>query len=223
MKNKRFFLVWFSAIIIFFSFVIADFSYAKGGKSSGGSRSFGGSRSTSSPQRVSPPATNNTQRQAAPSSSFGGSRSVSKPPTNAPAANNMSSSIGGARNYNHDYSAKYGAPRRTITSNQMPGLPNNYRVNDYGGFSSGLMTGYLMGSTSMMWSMPFHPAFYYSRPTYYNNPDGTVSVYPPTFSFMKLFMGIIIFVVVLALIIWIFRKIKRARSGGDSYSQSSFS
>lgn len=212
--KKVFNSLFFIAFIALFALIVSDFAEAKGGRSFGGSKSFGGSRSSGS---TSKPSTG-MQRQSAPSSSFGGTKS-----TNTPSTSNMGrSGAVGASSLNNNYTSKYGAPRRTMTSNDMPGLASNYRVHDYGGFSSGLMTGYLMGSTSWMWSMPFHPAFYYSRPTYYNNPDGTVSVYPPTFSFLKLFVGLALFIVVLWIIIKI---VKRVRGGGngDSYSQSSFS
>jgi hypothetical protein len=91
-------------------------------------------------------------------------------------------------------------------------------VHSYGGYTDGLMMGYLMGRTSAMWYTPFHPAFYYSRPVYVNNPDGTMEVYPPTFSFFRLFLGL----AVLGLIVWLVMRFFRRRAGVDSGSQSSF-
>ncbi len=186
---------------------------ARGGGSRGGS--FGGSRSfgrSSAPSRPSAPA-------SAPRSSFGGNRSTA---VGSGAA--KSSSFGGTRMASSgDYTSKYGTPRRTVAGNTMAGVPGNYRVNDYGGYSSSLMMGYMMGSTSMMWSMPFHPAFYYSRPYYVTNPDGTVGVYPPTFSFAKLFFTLVILGAIIFVIYVIIRNRRRNNgSWGVTHSQSSF-
>ena len=76
-----------------------------------------------------------------------------------------------------------------------------------------------MGSTSMLWMMPFHPAFYYSRPNYVENADGTVSVYPPTFSWGKLFMTLII----IGVIVYFVRNYFRKKKESTEYSnQGSF-
>jgi hypothetical protein len=201
--NKPFFV----AIIIALLWLLIgnDVLNARGGRggSFGGSRSFG----RSSPSRTS----------SAPRSSFGGSRATSL-------SGGRSSSFSATKmNASRDYTTKYGAPRRTVAGNTMAGVPGNYRMNDYGGFSSGLMMGYMMGNTSMMWSMPFHPAFYYSRPYYVTNPDGTVGVYPPTFSFAKLFFTLII-VGGIAYIIYVIIRNRRRNAGswGVTHSQSSF-
>ena len=128
-------------------------------------------------------------------------------------------SFGGNRMTQAQATKKYGTPRKTETmvGKNAAGQNVSYSVNRYGGYGSGLMTGYMMGSVPFMWSMPFHPAFYYSRPTYVTNPDGTIAVYPPTFSFGKLLFTLLI----IAAIIFIIRRIIKARrSRADS--QSSF-
>jgi hypothetical protein len=164
----------------------------------GGGRSFGGSRSPSySPSRPASP----SSPMSRGGSSFGGSR-----PQSAIAGSN--------------YRSSYGVPRQS-TPMSVPGASSPYMVHSYGGYSDGLMTGYLMGRTSMMWSMPFHPAFYYSRPVYVTSPTGAVEVYPPTFSFFRLFMGMFIMGGVVFLVVWLIRR--RNNGGGYNTSQSSFS
>lgn len=152
------------------------------------SPSFGGSRSMTSP------APSSMQRNG---SSFGGSRAM------APAAAN--------------YQRSYGIPRQS-TPMTLPGRSSPYMVHSYGGYTDGLMMGYLMGRTSAMWYMPFHPAFYYSPPVYVTNPNGAMEVYPPTFSFFRLFLGLAIF----GAIIWLVMRLVRRRADGGSDSQSSF-
>lgn len=89
-------------------------------------------------------------------------------------------------------------PRRVENIRQTGpgGTPQNYVVHSYGGYGDGFMTGYLTGQTSWMWSTPFHPAFYYSRPYYYTQPDGSVLVYPPTFSWGSFILGALILLVI---------------------------
>jgi uncharacterized membrane protein len=84
------------------------------------------------------------------------------------------------------------------------------------------MTGYMMGSIPFMWHTPFHPAFYYSRPQYLHNPDGSVEVYPGTFSFGSLLMVIIIGGAVIYIIYRIVRTVRR-KSATTAESVSSFS
>jgi hypothetical protein len=162
-----------------------------------GGGSFGGSRRSSpsyAPSRPSAPSSS-MQRSGG---SFGGSRSMS------PAAGSS-------------YRSSYGIPRQSAPVS-VPGASSPYMVHSYGGYTDGLMMGYLMGRTSAMWYTPFHPAFYYSRPVYVNNPDGTMEVYPPTFSFFRLFLGL----AVLGLIVWLVMRFFRRRAGVESGSQSSF-
>ncbi len=107
-----------------------------------------------------------------------------------------------------------------MPQNELPAnTPSNYIVNDYGGFGHGLMLGYLAGSTPFMWSMPFHPAFYYSRPTYVYNDDGTVEVYPPTFQFGRMLLTIFVVGIIVAVIYVVVRNRRRGRR----LNQSSFS
>lgn len=172
--------------------------------------SFGGFR------RGSP--SNAPSRPAAPSSSFGGSRSTTSP---APSSLQRSgSAFGGTRAMAPaaaNYQRSYGIPRQSSPVS-VPGATSPYMVHNYGGYTDGLMMGYLMGRTSAMWYTPFHPAFYYSRPVYVPGANGAMEVYPPTFSFFKLFMGLAIF----GLIIWLVMRFFRRRSAGADDSQSSF-
>jgi hypothetical protein len=157
----------------------------------GGSRSFGGSRT--SPNRPNAPSQRGTGYSApAPKNSFGGSR-MSRPA---------------------DYTGRYGVPRST-ERRSMPGAngtQNNYVVNRYGGMGDGFM----MGSIPWYWSMPFHPAYYYSRPHTVVNPDGTTGVYPGTFQWGSLFMTLLV-IGAIGFVIYIWLKNKRRRL---SYAQA---
>ncbi|HPI18927.1 MAG TPA: hypothetical protein PKY56_01020 [Candidatus Kapabacteria bacterium] len=193
-----------SIVFLVLMLLMPDILEARGGRGFGGGRSFGGSRRSFSnrqysrqPSRTSPTQSNRmgtSQRKT----SFGGTR--------------LSSS--------QNYTKKYGTPRRTAPAGTTPGVPKNYVVHQYGGYGNSLMMGYLMGQSSFLWMMPFHPAFYYSKPYYVENPDGTMEVYPPTFSFEK----VIITIIILAGIVFIIRAIiKRKRQyNNQQSSQSSF-
>lgn len=147
------------------------------------------------------------------SSSSNRSRSTTKPRTDP----KKTPSFGGSRTTKAAAQKKYGTPRKTetITGKNAAGQPVNYRMNSYGGYGSGLMTGYMMGATPFYWSLPFHPAFYYSRPVYVSNADGSMDVYPPRFSFGKLLITII---VIVAIIFIIRRIIKSRKANNQSYS-----
>lgn len=127
-------------------------------------------------------------------------------------------SFGGKRMSASQARKKYSTPRKqeTVTRRAADGSNQTYVMNSYGGYGSGLMTGYMMGTSMWYWSMPFHPAFYYGRPAYVTNPDGSVGVYPPTFSFSRLFFTLMI----LGLIGFI---IYRAFSQKKKYSQMPYS
>ena len=197
------------------AFAKGSFGGSKGGSSrsfSKPSSSFGGSKSAPSASK--------------PISSFGGSKSTQS----APSMSKPTSSFGGQKSVNRgfkgqrmtnssQYTGKYGAPRKTVTSNDYQGLPQNYRVNQYGGMSDGFMMGYLMGSSPWYWHTPFHPAFYYSRPNYVYSDDGTVAVYPPTFSFGNVLLVLIVGGSILFIIVVIIRKRKqnKAESFGGSF------
>jgi len=180
-------------------FVLPDFAEARRGGSFGGSR--GGS------VRQSKPPTNQQARQPAAAQ-----RSTGK------------TSFGGNRITNQQATAKYGTPRRTetTTGTNAQGGAQTYNVNHYGGYSSGLMTGYMLGHTTMLWMMPFHPAFYYSRPYYVENEDGSVDVYPHTISFARIIIGLIVLLIVVAIIRAAIRRF-RGRSQISKPKFSSFS
>ncbi|HRP02205.1 MAG TPA: hypothetical protein PLE30_06100 [Candidatus Kapabacteria bacterium] len=162
----------------------------------GGRGSFGRSRSS---------------RGSSSRSSSSSSRSSSRSSASALPRNPAKSpSFGGNRISREHASAKYGVPRKTETISSKNGLGQqmNYRVNDYGGFSSSLMMGYMMGNMSW-WMMA--PSLLYSRPVYVENTDGSVDVYPPTFSFTK-FLLLLIAIVVVVYIIKGYIRNKRAKN-----------
>jgi len=163
-----------------------------GARSFGGTRSFGGYRSYNLPG-TSPKITSPLRKKSfditAKTKSFGGT---------------VSSALNRSQ-----IASKYGIPRKVITPRELPRLPQNAVVNHYGDFASGLMMGYLMGHTSWLWYLPFHPAFYYTKPVRVENPDGTVSYYPPTFDYSKFFLTLI-FLGSLGFIVY--RLIKKRRS-----------
>jgi hypothetical protein len=98
-------------------------------------------------------------------------------------------------------------------------------VNHYGDFASGLMMGYLMGHTSWLWYLPFHPAFYYTQPVRVENPDGTISYYPPSFDYSKFFLTLIFLASIGFIIYRIIKKRRRAHAfiTDTDLSKSSFS
>jgi hypothetical protein len=193
----------------------SSFAQPKSAPPSGGS-SFGGARSAPS---MSP------NRGSAPSSASPGMSGGIRQPASAPSATGSigatapRSSFGGSRlGSGNDYRKSYGIPRQT-SPQTLPGYSSPVMMHRYGGFSDGLMMGYMMGHSSWMWSMPFHPAFYYSRPHVVYATDGTTvqEVYPPTFSFFRMILTIGI----VLLLVYIVVRIVRARRGA-SYSGSSF-
>ncbi len=166
------------------------------------SSAFGGTRST--------PSTSSSR----PSNSFGGSKSTNSPTYATPRSGGAS--LNGNRMSSDQASRSYGTPRRTY--NQSYG-GSNIRVNDYGGFSSGLMAGYLAGTIMAPAWHPFSGSFYYGRPTYVYGPNGQIeSVYPPTFSFFKLFIAIAIFGLILFVLYKIFTRNKKKQLSNSSFS-----
>ncbi len=208
MKMLKFRLPGIMLIIaLIILFVAPEFADARRG-----GRSFGGRRSTSKSYKSNTRSKTSTARK--PTSSMNASKSTN------PAKR---TSFGGSRmTSSKAYTSKYGTPRKKTeyTGTNAAGQQQRYVMHGYGGYGSGLMTGYMMGTTSWMWSMPFHPAFYYSRPYYVNNPDGSMGVYPPTFSFTRLLFTLIVVAIILYIIV---RLIKRKSRNSRSYSQSSFS
>ncbi len=219
MKSKINRFVNYSALFVaLIILILPELAEARGGGggrggSFGGSRG-GGGRSFSSP-RSSP----------SPTKSFGGTRSTPTPSANrsmssAPSAGR--SSFGGSRISNGSaYTSKYGVPRQStpMTRTGANGIQQNYVVHSYGGYGTGLMTGYMLGHSSWMWGMPFHPAYYYSRPYEVMGANGAIEVYPPTFSFGKFFFTLLIF----GLILWLIIRLFKRRTSTNGYgSQSSF-
>ncbi len=207
MRNKHRILNILASLFLaltLFLFVAPDIADARRGSR----RSFGGSRrSYSKPKSTQKKSTQPKSSQR---------RSMVSP------TNKKVTSFGGNRlSSSKAYTQKYGTPRKksTVQGKNAQGMPQRYVVNNYGGYGSSLMTGYLLGSTSWMWAMPFHPAFYYSRPYYHQNADGTVSVYPPTFSATKLIFTLVIAAVIIYIIYTI---IKSRRRKSRELSQSSF-
>lgn len=208
MKARSKSSVWTLAVLIVsvMALFVMDVSEAEARRG----RSFGGSRGGSS---------FGSSRRSTPS--YGSSsRSTSRPRSSA--TTQRRSSFGGTRlSSPQQYTRSYGIPRRTesVRAPAMGGTGySNYQVHQYGGMGDRFMTGYLMGSTSWMWSMPFHPAFYYGRPAYYTNPNGVTEVYPPTFQLGKL----IITLVVIGGIGYVIYRVMRRRSTAQPGPQSSF-
>jgi hypothetical protein len=179
-----------------------------GGRRSGGGGFFGSRRS--SPSYSTSPRTSSSSSS---SSRLGGTRSTTQ----------RRSSFGGTRlSSPTEYTRSYGIPRRTesVRAPSMAGSGYaNYSVHRYGGMSDGFMMGYISGHTPWMWSTPFHPAFYYSRPAYFTNPDGTVEVFPPTFQLGRLILTL----VVIGGIAYVIYRVVRRRSASPDAPQSSFS
>lgn len=160
--------------------------------------------------------------------SFGRSRGISRPRSTTrstartatrPLNPQRTPSFGGKRMSSQQAQAKYGVPRKVqpMSGTNAAGSPVNYNVHHYGGFSSSLMTGYMMGN--MAWWM-MAPSMLYSRPVYVEKGDGSIDVYPPSFDWGKLFTILII----AAVIIYFVRAYRRNKNRVVSnYSQSSFS
>jgi hypothetical protein len=187
--------------------------------------SFGGSRRSYSAPRSSPRGGGSFGgSRRSPSTSPYSSRGTTRPSTSQPTSTRTNAFGGSRLNSSREYTSRYGVPRKTETR-AIPGAngTTNYTVNRYGGMGDGFMMGYLMGSIPWYYSMPFHPAFYYSRPYTVTNPDGTVGAYPGTFSWGTLF-----FVLLLVggggyiLYVWLRNKRQRRQLGGVDMSRSSF-
>ena len=187
--------------------------------------SFGGRRSFSSPSRSyrAPSNTNRSfggRRSTQPSNY--GSRSRSTDRSSMPSMGR--NSFGGSRmTSSKDYTSRYGVPRQTSTQ-RMAGANGGqtYVINRYGGMGDGFMMGYLMGSIPWYFSMPFHPAFYFSRPYTAANPDGSMSVYPGTFQWGTLLFTLLIVAGVLFILYVWYKQRRRRMVGADDMSDSSF-
>ncbi|MBL7999241.1 MAG: hypothetical protein JNL32_11455 [Candidatus Kapabacteria bacterium] len=188
--------------------------------------SFGGSRNRSGGGGGSIFGNRNSSRPA-PYSGGGYRSTPQRTPSSSPGySTNRSGSMGGYRSNTtqmKDYTSRYGAPRRQQSQTRYEdGMNRTYVYNSYGGFSDGLMMGYMMGGSSWLWHTPFHPAFYYSRPVVNPMPDGSMQVYPPTFSFATLFFMLILAGVIVFVIYVIIKARRRSRFGAGDMSQSSF-
>ncbi len=177
--------------------------------------SSGGS-SGSYRSRTSPSYRDRYSTSPSTGSSSGSSRGGSSSPRTSFGGRRLSSS--------QEYTSSYGIPRRTeqlkVPSGTSSGMAQNYTVHRYGGAGDGFMMGYLTGSSSWLWSMPFHPAFYYTRPYYVPGANGQMEVYPPTFSWTKL----IIVLLVAGGIVFVVVSVLRSRRGvARNVSRSSFS
>jgi len=214
-------ILWVVAVfVMLFTTIAPDMSSQRRGGSFGGSRSSG--RSYSSP-RSSPSGGGSfgSSRSSAPRSGSPSSSSAPRSSTSIPR-----NSFGGSRlNSSRDYTSQYGTPRQV----QKQAVPNgaggtsNYVVNRYGGMGDGFMMGYMMGSIPWYFSMPFHPAYYYSRPVTVANPDGTTGIYPGTFQWGTLFFTLLV-VGGIGYIIYVYIRNRRRRNelGSSNMSQSSF-
>jgi hypothetical protein len=185
--------------------------------------SFGGSRRSYSAPRSGGGGSFGRSRSSSPSRSYSTPRTGSRSTTTT----SRNNSFGGSRlNTSKDYTSRYGTPRQT----QRQTVPNgagstNYVVNRYGGMGDGFMMGYMMGSIPWYFSMPFHPAFYYSRPSTVVNPDGTTGIYPGTFQWGTLLLTLVIAGAIIY-VIYVVVKARRRRAMGYTTttdgSQSSF-
>lgn len=193
-------------IVLVALFVMHDIAEARGGRSFGGSRrSFSRPKSGgglfSKPRRQTSPL---SKRQQTSPLSQRQQTSTSRPRT----------SFGGTRlSSGQDYRKSYGTPRKSEPvrmAGQTAGSPR-YVAHYYGGMGDRFMTGYMMGATSMWWYTPFHPAFYYSRPYIVHNTDGTQEVYPPTFSFSKVLLAIVIIGGIAFVVYVIVRNVRRKK------------
>lgn len=207
------------SVLLLFTLLLGFATMVSEADARGGGRSFGGFRS-SRPSY----APNRSAAPRSPSRSIFSPRSSSSPSvgTAPKAASVPRSSFGGQRlGSTQEYTRSYGIPRR---SEQMAipstggGIAQNYTVHRYGGLGDGFMVGYLTGASSWMWHMPFHPAFYYSRPYYVEGPNG-MEVYPPTFSWTRL---IIVLLIVGGIGYFVVATIRNRRRGSRNYSRSSF-
>jgi hypothetical protein len=194
------------------------FAQRSRGGSFGGSRSYGRSYSAPrSPSRSFGGSRNNYSRQSQPF----GSRGTTRPSSGS--YGSQRNTFGGSRlNSSSDYTSRYGVPRKSESQRiNTPNGATNYTIHRYGGMGDGFMMGYMMGAIFWYYSMPFHPAYYYSRPYTVANPDGTTSVYPGTFQWGSLFFVLLVvggggYI----LYVWLRNRRRRHLSGGIDMSRS---
>lgn len=199
--------------------IVTDTIAQKRSSSFGGSRSA--SRSYSAPLTMPPSSFGGTRSystaRATPPTSFGRTRTAEPSPFGAaqraaPAAP-LPRAVGTPLATGENYYRSYGIPRRQeVRTIPTPEGQRNVIVHSYGGYSDGLLMGYLLGQTSWLWFTPFHPAFYYSQPYYVQRPDGTVEYFPPTFSLAKLIFVLIV-IGAIVFIVWVIIRNRRAQQG----------
>ena len=93
----------------------------------------------------------------------------------------------------------------------------------YGGsyvpaYHFGFWSGYSLAWASPAWYYytPFHPAFYWAPPVYY---DG--GVYPGGFDWGRFFVGLILWIVAIWVMVWLFRRL--FAGGGRRIRYTSYS
>ncbi len=175
--------------------------------------SFGGRRSVG---RTFSRSTRTRTMRSPRSTSFGSRR------TRSSMSRNRTSFGGNRLNSSRAYTSRYGIPRKVVSGKRVKGVPKNYKIMNYRGYGNGLTMNYLLHRTPLLWHTPFHSAFYYTQPYYVKNSDGTVSVYPPTFSISKVIFTIFLF----AAILFVLKRVLSAMRGGAGrrrYSQTQYS
>lgn len=202
-------------------------SSAPSGGSFGGSRPSSPSPTPSAPARSGSGSFGNpgssTARPSTPSSgttrsggsfgggtpatggSFGGSRPSSSSFGTGRTTSSATGSFGnsgsfGSSSYVRSSSSRpsyYG--RSPLTSSTTVYMGRTVPVYGYGGWSS---YSFYWGTPAWYYWTPFHPAFYYRPPVYY---DG--GIYPGGFSFGRALMGMLSLVLVFAFIVWLFGRI----------------
>ncbi len=178
------------------------------GRSSGG---FGRSGGFSSPRSYSG-SSGSFNRSRSSSSTFGGgsfNRSSSSTfgrsgPTSSSSGFGRSGSFGSTGRINSTSINRPPIYRDSVPTYTGYGYYGGSRVPAYG---YGFFSGYSLGMLSNPWLhyAPWHPAFYYGRPMYY---DG--AYHAGEFSFFRLIFGIAIIVFV----VWLIAKILRLIGGG---------
>lgn len=91
--------------------------------------------------------------------------------------------------------------------------PTSTRYVNYNGvrtpvYSYGGSSGYSFYWNQPMWyyRTPFHPAYYFTPPVHYNG-----AVYPGSFSFFRFFWGLVWFVALIAVGVYLYRRYTASR------------
>ena len=102
------------------------------------------------------------------------------------------------------------ASSRPLSTSSMYYNGGYHTANYYGGWSN---YSYYWGTPMWYYYTPFHPAFYYGAPVYYNG-----MMYPGDFSWSHLFISIIVFI----FIIWLIAKLFGRGGGGKKIKYTSY-